>query len=155
LTLFVVLVSGSACRTDITTCAGVGSLSVIVTVRDSLTRASLDGLARVTIRDLHAPFDSMVGTPSQVSLFAPDRVTTFRVRVEAPGYVPKVTDVVVPASAERCGSNVTQRPTIDLATVSAIRIDQASRASHATLPTTRITRLPQRASTSERRRTPA
>jgi len=111
---------GTACANhEISTCTGEFALSVVLAVRDSVSRASLDAIARVTIRDVAAPLDSLVGTPYQASFFAPNRVATFAVRVDALGYRTKATEIVVPASTDKCGTSVTQRRLIELVPLAA------------------------------------
>jgi hypothetical protein len=74
----------------------------------------LDNAAVVTIRDVNPPRDSAVGTPLATSFFAPNRATTFNVRIAVPGYRVQTRDIAVPAVGGTCPDIETQRVVFDM-----------------------------------------
>lgn len=113
--LAVVTASVAGCADNSTgTCAAPPSLGIRLTVRDARTGNTLDPVAVVEVVRLATPRDSLVGTTVDAVRITAGQPGTYRVTVDAPGFVRDTREVVVPAESGFCKDLITQNVTVTL-----------------------------------------
>jgi hypothetical protein len=98
-----------ACNSPTEDCSDVGHDGLAMVITDSITGASLQSQALVTVRQLTAPFETRTGSiaapPSPLDLAA--RPGPYRITVIVVGYETWERDVTVQQTTGRCPETIT------------------------------------------------
>lgn len=108
--LFIAFVMTAACNSPTEDCAEVGRDGLAMIITDSITGASLQSQALVTVAQLTAPFETRSGpisvSPSPLDLAA-DRPGPYRITVIVAGYDTWTRDVTVERTPGSCPETIT------------------------------------------------
>ena len=98
-----------ACNSPTEDCAGVGRDGLAMVITDSITGASLQSQALVTVAQLTAPFETRTGsiTAPASPLDVATRPGPYRITVNVAGYDTWERDVTVEGTTGRCPETIT------------------------------------------------